>query len=77
MNNIYLFQPQYSVDVNGQKSYWLPYSSACIWAYAKTFPDIVANFDLKEIIFQREDHNLILDRLDDPKICGFSCCKND
>lgn len=73
MKNIYLFQPQYSVDLNGQKSYWLPYSSGCIWAYAKTFPEIATNFNLKEIIFKREDHDVILDRLDNPAICGFSC----
>lgn len=73
MKNIYLFQPQYSVDSNGQKSYWLPYSSACIWAYAKTFPNITDNFNLKEVFFKREDHDSVLSRLDNPSICGFSC----
>ena len=37
------------------------------------FPDIVENFELKEIIFRREPLQDILDRMVDPHICGFSC----
>jgi radical SAM superfamily enzyme YgiQ (UPF0313 family) len=73
MKNVYLFQPQYVVEVRKEKNYWLPYSAGCIWSYAAQFKDITDNFQLKEIIFKREKQQAILDRLENPDICGFSC----
>lgn len=73
MHNIYLFQPQYSVNFKGTTSYWLPYSLGCLWAYASQFSDITDNFDLKELIFRRESPDEVVDRMENPDVCGFSC----
>lgn len=73
MKNIYLFQPQYSENINGILRYWLPYSCGCIWSYAQQFDDIIENWNLPEIIFKRESIDQLLERLDNPAVCGFSC----
>jgi hypothetical protein len=73
MHNVYLLQPQYSVDYRKEKNYWLPYSAACVWSYCQQFDDIRQFFSLADIIFKRENQEDLLDRLDNPKICGFSC----
>ena len=38
--NVYLFQINYTVRVAGRDSLWLPYSIACLTAYAKSKKDI-------------------------------------
>lgn len=73
MNHVYLFQPQYQVDYREEKNYWIPYSVGCIWAYCTQFDDIKESFHLADIIFRREDHDTLLQRLVDPSVCGFSC----
>lgn len=73
MKNVYLFQPQYSVEYRKEKTYWIPYSAGCIWSYVNQFDDIQAEFELKEIIFKREDPDGVVARMQDPVICGFSC----
>lgn len=72
MNNIYLVQAQYFNIFNDKKQYWLPYSVGCLWAYAKTFSFVTDNFSLKDIIYYREEHDNILDRLDNPALVFFS-----
>ena len=53
MYNLYLFNPQYGVDIENNTgtvtTYWLPYATGCLWAYVKQFKDISDNFKLKEI----------------------------
>jgi len=73
MRNVYLFQPQYSVEVRKEDNYWLPYSVACLWSYCGQFDDIKDNYELKDIIFKREHPDKLLDRLDNPRLCAFSC----
>ena len=73
MKNIYMFQPQYAVEIRKEDTYWLPYSVGCLWSYCSQFKDITDNFELKEFIFRREDPQDILDRLDNPAVCAFSC----
>ena len=73
MHNIYLFQPQYTSFFNGEKTYWIPYSIGCIWSYAKQFPNIANNFQCPELFFRRDNPKDIITRLDNPKLCGFSC----
>lgn len=73
MFNVYLFQPQFTNFVNGKINNWLPYSAGALWAYASQFKDITDNFILKDLIFKRENIDLLVDRIDNPKICGFSC----
>ena len=71
--NIYLFQPQYSVDIREEPNYWLPYASGCIWSYAQQFDFVKENFVLGELFFARRDPAEVLDKLIDPVLCGFSC----
>jgi hypothetical protein len=73
MKNVYLFQPQYSVEFRQEPNYWIPYSAGCLWSYAIQFADIQENFELKDIIFKREPIATLVDRLDNPAFCGFSC----
>ena len=73
MHNIYLYQPQFSVEFHGQKNYWIPYSVGCLWSYLQQYKDITDNWDLKELGHKREDQQLIVDRMENPKLCGFSC----
>jgi len=73
--NLYLFQPQYSV-VHTEKeiysNYWIPYSVGCIWSYVSQFKEITDNFELKDLIYKREHIGDLVERLEDPFICGFS-----
>jgi len=73
VKNVYLFQPQYAVDVRNEINCYFPYSAGCVWSYVAQFSDITANFQLADIIFRRESVDEILDRLIDPVVCGFSC----
>lgn len=73
MKNVYLFQPQYTLFINGKINNWLPYSAGVIWSYAAQFQDITENFELKELIYKREELTQLLSRLDSPAVCGFSC----
>lgn len=71
MNNLYLFQIPVSLDDKNPVHF--PYSVGLLWSYAQQFKKIKNSYDLKEIVFLREDPELILDRLDNPKVIGFSC----
>lgn len=73
MHNIYLFQPQYTSIFNGEKTYWIPYSIGCLWSYVKQFEHIDKNFECPELFFKRDNPKDIIARLDNPKLCGFSC----
>ena len=73
MHNIYLFQPQYTSIFNGEKVYWIPYSIGCLWSYVKQFEHIDKNFECPELFFKRDNPKDIIARLDNPKLCGFSC----
>ena len=70
--SVYLFQPQDVVRSGDEEYYWLPYSAACIWSYVSQYSDIANSYQLKNILFKRENHNYILDSLDNPCIVGFS-----
>lgn len=73
--NVYLFQPQYAVEIRNENTYWLPYSAGCIWSYANTIPEVASKYQLAEIGFKREHPDLIIERmkLQPPSVCGFSC----
>ena len=73
MHNIYLFQPQYTVTFGGTEQYWLPYSVGCIWAYVQQFSEVTDICYLKDIFFKREPIDQVLDKIQDPVICAFSC----
>ncbi|NDB29773.1 hypothetical protein EB151_09510, partial [archaeon] len=62
MKNVYLFQPQYSVEVRKEDNYWLPYSVACLWSYCSQYDYINSFYELKDIIFKREHPKKLLER---------------
>ena len=72
MNNVYLFQCQYAIEVREIDNYYLPYSIGCIVSYANQDKVIQDNFNFPELFFKREDPVDVVKRLDNPKICGFS-----
>ena len=67
-----MFQPQYAVEVRKEDTYWLPYSVGCLWAYCLQYGDITSGYNLKDLIFKREDPEKLVSRLEDPVICAFS-----
>ena len=71
--NLYLFQPQYSVEYRTEKNYWIPYSIGCVWSYSAQFTDIQDNINCKDIFFKRDKHEAVLATLQSPDICAFSC----
>ncbi len=73
--NVYLFQPQYAVEIREEPTYWLPYSVGCLWSYSVQFDDINQNFHLQELGYRREDPLIVVARMQNavPAICGFSC----
>lgn len=73
MKNVYLFQPQYSVEYKKENNYWLPYSAGCLWSYVSQYPRIASAFSLANIFFKRQKIELVLDQIEDPTLCGFSC----
>jgi len=73
MNNIYLFQPQYTVEVRTEENHWMPYSVGCLWSYCSQFDDINEHYNLKRFIFKRENPDELIDSLEDPFLCAFSC----
>ena len=72
MHNTYLFYPNYQQGTGRYTSHWLPYSIAAIWAYVEQFQEIKNNFEVKDLIFKRENIENLVNRLEDPKICLFS-----
>lgn len=73
MYNVYLIQPNYDWGPGGSTQYYLPYSIGIIWSYAYQFEEIKNNFQLKEIIFKRENVDTVLERIENPAILAFSC----
>jgi radical SAM superfamily enzyme YgiQ (UPF0313 family) len=71
--NIYLFQPQYAIETRKENNYWIPYSVGCLWSYAMQFKDLQDTFDLKHIGFRREPPDQVLEKMQNPVLCGFSC----
>jgi len=69
--NVYLFQPEISSGTRPE--HYLPYSVGCIWAYCNQFEDIQNNYELKDVIWKRERQKDVLDRIEDPVVCAFSC----
>jgi radical SAM superfamily enzyme YgiQ (UPF0313 family) len=73
MYNVYLFQPQFAAEFRNETNYWIPYSVGCLWSYAQQFDFVKEHFELKDLIFKRQDPDDVLNSMSDPHICGFSC----
>lgn len=73
MNNVYLFQVNYTVTMGGSDSLWLPYSVGCLSAHAKSIPEINEHYTIgPELFCKREDPQEVMKRIKDPVIVGFS-----
>ena len=70
--NVYFSQVNYSTGSGKFKGYWLPYSIATIWSYVQQFEWVTDSFELKELLFQRETPEELLQRIDTPDIFCFS-----
>lgn len=73
MRNIYFIQPNFDFGPNDFAEFYLPYSVGILWSYAIQFEEIKNNFTLADIIFKREDINVVLDKLINPAVAAFSC----
>ena len=71
--NIYLFQPQYANVYNDKVTYWLPYSIGCLASYVSQFEHIQSHFDIKELFFKRDQPSDVVQSMESPSVCGFSC----
>jgi len=69
---IHFFQPQFPMLIDGIYSIWLPYSVACLWAYAQSFTDINDNWQLGKLHCRRTPLDKVLDELGHPAVCAFS-----
>ena len=67
--NIYLVQPSFMNESTVQ----FPYAIGALASYAWTFGDVRDAYDLKGILFLREDPDGIVDSLESPYLMGFSC----
>ena len=70
--NVYFSQVNYSTGSGKFKGYWLPYSIGTIWSYVQQFEWVTDSFELKELLFQRETPEELLERIDTPDIFCFS-----
>jgi radical SAM superfamily enzyme YgiQ (UPF0313 family) len=58
--------------LNGELS-WLPYSIGCLWSYVSADNEIDKNFQLGELFYRRDPIQAVIERIDAPVVCGFSC----
>lgn len=54
-------------------SIYLPYTSACLAAYAWNLEDIRAVFHCADFFYQREKIQYVMDHLQNPAVVGFTC----
>ena len=67
--NVYLFELN-DVLTNQAK---LPYSTGLIWSHCKTVPEIKKNFRLDNHFWWRQEQDVIINKMKDPHVVGFSC----
>jgi radical SAM superfamily enzyme YgiQ (UPF0313 family) len=70
MKRLYLIQAQATIGMGNEM--YIPYSVGCIWSYANQFDDIQKNIELVDIIFRRDLHSKVIDKMHEPDIVGFS-----
>lgn len=72
MKNVYLVQPSNTYG-DKVKSVYLPYAAGCVAAYAWADEAVKANYELKRIVFTREDIADAVSSFETPYFVGFSC----
>lgn len=71
LHNVYL--SHFSIIIDPGKNQFLPYSSGTLWSYAQTQPDIIENYQLGGLFFEKVPYENVISQLDDPKVFGMSC----
>ena len=73
MNNVYLCQ--FPVEFGNRPPFYahVPLATGMIWSYAQTSDIVRKNYQLKDMIFLRDNMKNLLDSLEDPKVFGLSC----
>ncbi len=67
---LYFFESNLAMD----KTYYLPYVSGLLTAYAKTFPILKESYSFEEFIFMRDTPKNMADKIIDPFAVAFSVC---
>ena len=70
--NISLVQPGFDVGPDHLDIYYLPYTIGLLWAYAKQNKKVEDNFNVEEIIFNRDPYKQNFDKIKNSKIIFFS-----
>ena len=69
MKKVYLFEIN-DILTNQAK---VPYSTGLIWSYCSTLEEISDNFELEDVFWYRQPNEIILSKIKDPAVVGFSC----
>lgn len=67
-----LVQVNFQVGPADLNSFHLPYTVGCLWAYARAQPDIAANYELNQLVWQRESLDALVQKLQHDAVVGFS-----
>jgi len=70
MENVYI--SQMSVQLDGSRYYYFPYSAGVVWSYAQSIDDIRNNYSLKDIFFKKEPIDDLVKKIINPKILALS-----
>ena len=69
---ISLVNPNFQQGPKALNAYYLPYSVAILWAYAKTSEYVDNTFDLNHFIWRRDEIDETVERLKNDSVVGFS-----
>lgn len=72
MRNVYLYAPNFATGTGSVTTVWLPHTVGAIWSYAITHQQIYDNYRLGKLAWAREPIDEVVDKLDNPAVCGFS-----
>jgi len=72
MKNIFFFQVNFPIGFGRFQTHWLPYAVARLWSYAKTDPQVAANYTAKDFIFERLPVEEFVNSIDTIDIAAFS-----
>ena len=70
MENVYI--SQMSMQLDGSRYYYFPYSAGVVWSYAQSIDDIRNNYSLKDIFFKKEPIDDLVKKIINPKILALS-----
>ena len=66
--NFYLVQ----ISISNSSPCFLPYATGCIYSYLKSDSEIMACYNIPDIVTMRENPHDVIKRFKDPDVVGFS-----